>query len=309
MSLPTWREEPIAKKHDRASFDCGEPALNEFLRRHARQSHDKGAAKTFLAVSQSDGKTILGFYSLSPASLEYARTPEVVRIGLARHDVSVFRLGRLAVSRAVQGQGLGGQLILAAGRRCLLAATEVGGVALLIDAKNERAAKWYSSYGAISLEDAPLSLLLPLATISSGAQVRWQTRLSVAPHLTNLSRRGMRVHDAFRDVEKAGVTAWLMHFGALRTGWASIDSRERRSATTPRQNSLRQPCQQLGVDCAARADHAGEPCPKTAIDCKLLQFSLAEWDRAPRQRAHERHFGRKPLAAAAGDAEHSRRVN
>jgi predicted N-acetyltransferase YhbS len=79
--------------------------------------------------------------------------------------VPVFRLGRLAVDRSVQGRGLGGQLVLAAGRRCLLAATEVGGVALLIDAKNERAAKWYSSYGAIPLADAPLSLLLPLATV------------------------------------------------------------------------------------------------------------------------------------------------
>ena len=72
MSLPDWREEPIARKHDRASFDCDEPGLNEFLRRHARQSHDKGAAKTFLAISRSDGKTILGFYSPCPASLEYS---------------------------------------------------------------------------------------------------------------------------------------------------------------------------------------------------------------------------------------------
>lgn len=129
MSLPGWREEPIAKKHDHAAFDFGEPALNEFLWRHARQSHDKGAAKTFLAISNADGKTNLGFYSLAPASLAYARTPEIIRKRLARHDVPAFRLGRLAVNRAVQGQGLGGQLILAAGRRCLLAAREVGGVA------------------------------------------------------------------------------------------------------------------------------------------------------------------------------------
>ena len=71
MSLIDWHEEPIGKKHDCASFDCGEPALNDFLRRHARQSHDKGAAKTFLAVSNADG-AILGFYSLCPASLVYA---------------------------------------------------------------------------------------------------------------------------------------------------------------------------------------------------------------------------------------------
>jgi GNAT superfamily N-acetyltransferase len=167
MSLPDWREEPIARKHDRASFDCGEPALNEFLRRHARSSHDKGAAKTFLAISKSDGRTILGFYSLCPACLKYGRTPEIVRKGLARHDVPVFRLARLAVNLPVQGQGLGGQLILAAGRRCVLAATEIGGVALLIDAKNERAAKWYASHGAVPLADAPLSLPLPLATVQA----------------------------------------------------------------------------------------------------------------------------------------------
>jgi GNAT superfamily N-acetyltransferase len=170
MSLPDWHEEPIAKKHDRASFDCGEPTLNDFLRRHARQSHDKGAAKTFLAISKSDGKTILGLYSLCPASLEYARVPEIVPKGLARHEVPVFRLGRLAVNRPFQGQGLGGQLILAAGRRCVLAATEVGGVALLIGAKNERAANWYSSYGAIPLADTPLSLLLPLATVQAALE-------------------------------------------------------------------------------------------------------------------------------------------
>lgn len=170
MTLPDWREEPIAKTHDRAAFDCGEPALNEFLRRHARQSHDKGAAKTFLAVSKADGTTILGFYSLSPASLGYARAPEIVRKRLARHDLPVFRLGRLAVNVPFQGKGLGGQLILAAGRRCLLAAAEVGGVASLIDAKDERAARWYASHGAAHLLDAPLSLLLPLSTIQAALE-------------------------------------------------------------------------------------------------------------------------------------------
>jgi GNAT superfamily N-acetyltransferase len=167
MTLPAWREEPIKKTHDRAAFDCGEAALNEFLQRYARKSHDMGGAKTFLAIDDRDDKTILGFYSLSPASMEYARTPEIVRRGLARHDVPVFRLARLAVDRKVQGKGLGGQLLLAAGRRCLFAAAEVGGVALLIDAKDERVAGWYESYGALPLADAPLSLLLPLVTIEA----------------------------------------------------------------------------------------------------------------------------------------------
>ena len=100
-----------------------------------------GGAKTFLAIDDADNKTILGFYSLSPASIGYARTPEMVRRGLARHEVPGFRLARLAVDRRFQGQGIGGQLLLAAGRRCLLASAEVGGVVLVIDAKNEQGSR------------------------------------------------------------------------------------------------------------------------------------------------------------------------
>jgi GNAT superfamily N-acetyltransferase len=167
MTVTAWREEPIHKKHNREACDCGEPALNDVLRRYARRSHELGGAKTFLAIDGADNQTVLGFYSLSPASVEYARTPEILRRGLARHDVPGFRLARLAVDRKAQGHGLGGQLLLAAGRRCLLAAAEVGGVALVIDAKNERAANWYAGYGAVPLLDAPLTLLLPLATIQA----------------------------------------------------------------------------------------------------------------------------------------------
>jgi GNAT superfamily N-acetyltransferase len=162
-----WHEEPISKKYDRETFDCGEEALNEFLRRYARKNHELGAAKTFLAIDDANNKSILGFYSLSPASVDYPRTPETVKRGLARDDVPGFRLARLAVDRKLQGQGLGGQLLLAAGRRCLLAAAEVGGVVLVIDANNERVAGWYAACGALPLLDAPLSLLLPLATIEA----------------------------------------------------------------------------------------------------------------------------------------------
>jgi GNAT superfamily N-acetyltransferase len=166
MSLPPWHDEPISKKHDRESFDCGEAALNDFLRHHARKSHEAGAGKTFLAIDDKDGKAVLGFYSLSPASVEYARTPDIVKRGLGRYNVPGFRLARLAVAKPFQGQGLGGQLLLTAGRRCLKAAAEVGGVVLVIDAKNESVAKWYANYGAVPLNDAPLTLVLPLATIA-----------------------------------------------------------------------------------------------------------------------------------------------
>src|SRR5674476_1210581 len=69
-------EEPIGKWHDRKDFDCGETALNEFLQRYARKNHEMGGAKTFLAINDADSKTTLGYYSLSPASIAYARTPE-----------------------------------------------------------------------------------------------------------------------------------------------------------------------------------------------------------------------------------------
>lgn len=167
MSLADWREAPISKAHEREAFDCGDADLNEFLRRHARQSHERGGAKTFVAAPINDANQVLGFYSLSPASIDYARTPAVVKKGLARFNVPVFRLGRLAVDLRLQGHGLGGQLLLAAGRRCIGAAADVGGVALLIDAKNKRVADWHRSYGALNLLDAPGSLVLPLATVEA----------------------------------------------------------------------------------------------------------------------------------------------
>ena len=142
--------------------------MNDFFARYARRSHESGAAKTFLAIDNAHGKSILGFYSLAPGALAYAGTPEMVRRGLARHDAPGFRLARIATDLRWQGQGLGGQLLAAAARRCLRAASEVGGVVLIIDAKNDRAARWYLSYGAVPLADKPLTLVMSLATFAAG---------------------------------------------------------------------------------------------------------------------------------------------
>lgn len=165
MSETGWTEVAISTQHDRKGFDCGNVELNTYLQRFARQNHTSGGAKCFVAVEPAQPQSVLGYYTLSPGSLEYARTPEIVRRGLGRYEVPVFRLGRLAVARGVQGRGLGGRLLLAAGRRALLVAEHVGGVALLIDAKDERAADWYASHGAMRLLDTPLTLVLPLAMI------------------------------------------------------------------------------------------------------------------------------------------------
>jgi GNAT superfamily N-acetyltransferase len=164
MTAIAWYEAPIGKQHDRAAFDCGDSDLNLYLQKFARQNHESGGAKCFIAAPSDAPARVLGFYTLSPASIEYSRTPALAKKGLARYDVPVFRLDRLAVDRTVQGRGLGGALLLRAADRCLRVARDVGGVALLIDAKNDRAARWYESYGALRLHDAPLSLVLPLAT-------------------------------------------------------------------------------------------------------------------------------------------------
>jgi GNAT superfamily N-acetyltransferase len=171
MTLPKWREEPISKERPRDSFDCGDADLNRYLQKFARQNHESGGTKTFVAISIEDGR-VLGFYSLTPTEAGYESTPETLRKGLPRHPVPGYRLARLAIDISLQGQGLGGQLLLAAGKRCLQVASEVGGVALYIDAKNDRVASWYESLGALRLLDAPegvtpIPLVIPLKTIAS----------------------------------------------------------------------------------------------------------------------------------------------
>jgi len=160
-----WNEQALTREHDRASFDCGVPQLNEYLRRYARQNHESGGAKTFVAVAPEAMALVLGYYTISPGAIAFATAPGSITKKLGRYEVPVFRLGRLAVSLSMQGRGLGADLLLAAGERALAVAREVGGVALAIDAKDERAATWYERFGALRLLDDPLKLVLPLDTI------------------------------------------------------------------------------------------------------------------------------------------------
>lgn len=161
MTLPAWREVAIEKSHNRKDFDCGQADLNIFLAQHARKAHENSVSKTYVAVDAEDAVTVHGFYTISPAQVEFFRVPEIARPAGSRYPVAGFRLGRLGVSKSLQGQGLGGQLLVAAAVRCMRASAEVGGTAMIIDAKDETAAAWYRLYGAVPLLDAPLSLVLP----------------------------------------------------------------------------------------------------------------------------------------------------
>ena len=164
MAVPAWREEPISKKHDRKGFDCGQDELNTFIAQYARQSHEGGSAKTYCAIDVADGKTIFGFYTIGPGQVEMHQVPVAVRPGGGgRHAFGGFRLARLAVAKVYQGQQLGGHLLARAVGRCMKVSAEVGGTALLIDAKDEKGAAWYSLYGAVPLDDRPLSLVITYA--------------------------------------------------------------------------------------------------------------------------------------------------
>ncbi|MEX2447003.1 MAG: GNAT family N-acetyltransferase [Dehalococcoidia bacterium] len=151
------------------SFDCGSEPLNEYLQRYARQNHDSGLAKTWVAV-EAGGERVLGFYTLTVAHVEFASAPERLRRRFPRYPIPVYRLARLAVARTVQGQRVGAELLLSAVMRARAAADSVGGIGLLIDAKDDDAARWYRRFGATPLVDHPLLLLLPFDVV--GAALR-----------------------------------------------------------------------------------------------------------------------------------------
>ncbi|KND61509.1 GCN5-related N-acetyltransferase Histone acetyltransferase HPA2 and related acetyltransferase [Candidatus Burkholderia verschuerenii] len=137
--------------------------MNDFLRRYARQSHEQSASKTFCAIDKATPNRVSGFYTIAPSAVAHEGVPASMTKGLAQHEVSGFKLARIATDVFVAGQGLGGRLLAAAALRCLRVANEAGGVLLIIDAKSERAAQWYSSYGAEAIENKPLTLVMPLA--------------------------------------------------------------------------------------------------------------------------------------------------
>jgi len=155
----------LDKSFDRDSFDCGIPELNNFLKAKARQNQKASFNKTFVAIQAEDSdKKVLGFYSLSMGEIDLSLLPEDLRKKLPRHPVPVARLGRLAVDVTTQGQGLGKLLLVDAMMKVLSASESVGVYALLVDAKDETAKKFYQKYGFIAFKDEPMALFLPLAS-------------------------------------------------------------------------------------------------------------------------------------------------
>lgn len=148
--------------HDRTAFDSASPPLNRYLREQAGQDMRRRVAACFVALGA--GQRIAGYYTLASASVLLGDLPAAIGRKLPRYPtVPAVRLGRLAVDRAFQGQGLGAALLADALRRA--ARSEIAAYALIVDAKDATAAAFYRHHGLMALPDSPRTLFLPLASV------------------------------------------------------------------------------------------------------------------------------------------------
>ena len=150
--------------HDRAGFDCGVPALNDYLVRFADQHRRRGITSAFVLTDTSMPAQILGYYTLSAAEVDAAQLAEADRKRLPRDPVPCFRMGRLAASSGMRGQGIGRLLVGCAVDRCLKAREQVTADALIVDAKDTQAKDFYAHYGFTAFAGRPLMLYLSLGS-------------------------------------------------------------------------------------------------------------------------------------------------
>jgi GNAT superfamily N-acetyltransferase len=147
----------LSEKHDCDDFDCGHAVLNDWLRRYARQNQRANAAKTFVVCQ---GRRVIGYYSLAVGAVDHAAATGRVRKGLARHPIPVMVLARLTVDLHHQGKKIGRGLLKDAILRTLQAAEIAGIRAIFVNAKDERARKFYERFGFEPSPIHPLQLML-----------------------------------------------------------------------------------------------------------------------------------------------------
>lgn len=154
------RPESFGASHHLDLFDCGKPALNEWLVRHARQAQGSGSAKTF--VITDDTQQVIGYFSLTVGQIDTLDAPERIRKGMGQYPIPVAILARLAVSKDHQGRGIGIGLLQDAIRRSLLIAEQAGIRAMLTPPIDDDAARFYKRFGFIAspLQEEQLLLLL-----------------------------------------------------------------------------------------------------------------------------------------------------
>ena len=155
--------EPLGPHHDRASFSCGEPSLDHYIRRQASQDIRRRVARVFVA-SGDPPERIAGYYTLSAASFEKDNLPAELSRRLPHYPVPAAVIGRLGVNLRTQWSGLGEILLLDAVHRVVRAGDTVGVYAVVVDALHDRAGAFYERYGFAPFSSQPLRLYLPLRT-------------------------------------------------------------------------------------------------------------------------------------------------
>lgn len=145
-------------------FDCGQPALDQFLQRFALVNQKSNSAQTYVSCSEG---SVVGFYSLVVGSVEPATAAPRVIKGIPQHPVPVMILARLAVATPHQRAGLGKALLRDALKRTAQASDIAGIRALLVHAKDEPARQWYLNWEFEPSASDPFHLFLLLKDIKA----------------------------------------------------------------------------------------------------------------------------------------------
>jgi predicted GNAT family N-acyltransferase len=149
---------------NRDHFDCGEPALDNYLQKFAHQHAIRNISQTYVAVLTAPEK-IIGFYTLSNGSIDFQRFPFSIQKKLPKYPIPIILIGRLAVDKTMQGKGIGDSLLMDTLSRSVKLSKEVGIFAVVVEAKHDKDKAFYLKYGFCELLDAPFKLFLPVKTI------------------------------------------------------------------------------------------------------------------------------------------------
>ncbi|MEX0715563.1 MAG: GNAT family N-acetyltransferase [Planctomycetaceae bacterium] len=162
--MATWTIRRLDKMHDRSTFTCCRPMLDEWIKDRAGQFDRRDLSRTFVAT-RPDEVVVLGYYAISTHRVIHEVLPAAEAKGLPRLDVPVVLIGRLAVDQRVQGQGLGALLLVDALRRSVRISEQVGIRAVEVDALDDAARNFYLKFGFRSLLDDARHLFLPMHEI------------------------------------------------------------------------------------------------------------------------------------------------
>jgi GNAT superfamily N-acetyltransferase len=158
----TFRIEPLSGDHDRSKFISGSDALDRYFREHASQDIKRRIATCFVAIS-NDTQEVAGYYTLTATSIALSGLSAEIVKKLPRYPVvPAVLLGRLAVTRSCQSRGLGGVLLADALKRTSRA--EFGVFAMVVDAKDKAAQRFYEHHGFTLLPGEDRRLCLPITT-------------------------------------------------------------------------------------------------------------------------------------------------